>query len=105
MDYLDIKKKIEGLRLRGAEKVNIAEAMYCIYYPITGNKKDLESCLLRIVSCLITNEINTRIDKGASIGFVFSNSYKNRSDHREAFHTLTERFSKKAIFEPSKSRI
>ena len=58
MNYLDIKKKIEGLRLRGAEKVNIAEAMYCIYYPITGNKKDLESCLLRIVSCLITNEIN-----------------------------------------------
>ena len=105
MNYLDIKKKIEGLRLRGAEKVNIAEAMYCIYYPITGNKKDLESCLLRIVSCLITNEINTRIDKGASIGFVFSNSYKNRSDHREAFHTLTERFSKKAIFEPSKRRI
>ena len=101
----DTKQKIEKLYFRSGEYIDIASAMYTVYYPDTGNRKDLCSSLFRILAYLVMTDICVRSSGKPTICFVYSNSYKNRQDYYDAFHSLTELFEDRVVVEPGKKKL
>ncbi|MBR3241468.1 MAG: hypothetical protein IKF90_02050 [Parasporobacterium sp.] len=100
----DTMASIRRVALSGLEELDIASAMYYSLYEITGNHKDFATSLLRLITYLLTIDVEYNVQGIGKTGFVYSNSYKNRKDHYAIFCSLERLFDDKTVFIPGKRR-
>ena len=105
MRYKKQLDELKGISLAGLQDIDMASALYFTIFDITANRKDCVSSIIRILVALFTRSIEEKAYDDCEDAFVFSNSYKNRRDHNEAFDRLTGLFKSKVVIKPGRIKL
>lgn len=98
----EIRNELNNIRLYKIEKIKIGDLLY---YPIkdSNNKRNIKDGIKDIACIFAKTMIRTsysyKVKDDAETILLFSSSYRDREDHRKAFHKVQGLINKCVIFE------
>lgn len=97
MEFEIIREKLNRIRLREISDIKCGDALYYVLYENTPYKKSIPYSILRILYNVIFYSINVDKRDEADIGFLYSNSYKDRNDLFNAFSMASSLHKKRIV--------
>lgn len=88
----------------GLVNVDVRNAIFCCLPGSTRNKNTLMVSLLRIICYSFMIDVSFKKENNAEIAFIYSNSYKNRSDHYEIMSEFVKAFESRIFFYPGRKK-